>query len=85
MLPQKYPYYQNPLSFLPLHKFKAIKLVQPSKDRCRSTLFLVAKKDTGQRPVINLTKVELVNPIQTLQNKRSISLEKNSPLELLCV
>ena len=41
---------------------QAIKLVQPSKDRFLSTLFLVTKKDTGYRPVINLKKLNRYIP-----------------------
>ena len=36
---------------------QAIKLVQPSKDQFLSKLFLVAKKDTWHRPVINFKKL----------------------------
>ena len=41
---------------------QAIKLIQPSKDHFLSTLFLVAKKNTELRPVINLKKMNRYIP-----------------------
>ena len=41
---------------------QAIKLLKPSKDQFLSTLFLVTKKDTGHRPVINFKKLNRYIP-----------------------
>ena len=43
---------------------QAIKLVQLSKDQFLSTLFLVAKKNTGHCPVINLKKLNRYIPYE---------------------
>ena len=43
--------------FLTVLEKQAMKLVQPSKDQFLSTCFLVLKKDTENRPVINLKKL----------------------------
>ena len=41
---------------------QAVKLVQPSKYHFLSILFLVAKKDTGHRPVINFKNLNRYIP-----------------------
>ena len=43
---------------------QAIKLAQPSKDQFLSTPVLVAKKDTGHCPVINLKKLDWYIPYE---------------------
>ena len=63
---------------------QAIKLLKPSKDQFLSTLFLVTKKDTGHRPVINFKKLNRYIHTNT-SNGRSISSERNSPEDRLYV
>ena len=43
---------------------QAVKLVQPSKYHFLSILFLVAKKDTGHRPVINFKNLNRYIPLK---------------------
>jgi len=46
----------------------AIRTVKQTKGQFASSLFLVPKKDKGQRPVINLKKVEFINTLRTFQD-----------------
>ena len=94
---KKYHYYQNPLNFLPSNKTGRKdscrsgdrKNVGKTSNRINTTLkrpvseynFPSYQKRHRTPSSTQFKKVESVHPIQTIQNERSISFEKNSPEE----
>ena len=47
------------------------------KDQFVSHLFLISKKDGGQRPVINLKELNTIHTLQTFQDRRAPSVKGN--------